>query len=265
MTTVRDPEDFSPALRAAMVTELRALRAITSERVARAVGTVPRHRFVPGQPLEAAYAADQAVVIKRDGGGAALSSLSSAHIQSVMLEQAEISAGMRVLEIGSGGYNAALIAELVGPDGEVVSIDIDPEITARARACLEATGYERVQIVLGDAEHGVPGHDVFDRIIVTCGSWDVPSAWRWQLATGDRLIVPLRLKGITRSIAFEADGDDLVSVSYQLSGFVPMQGAGEHHERVVAIGEGESWGLRVDDGAPGGRRCAAGRAGVPAA
>lgn len=252
MTTVRDSEDFSPSLRMAMVDELRGMGAITSEGVARAVSTVPRHRFVPGQPLEAAYAADQAVVVKRDGTGTALSSLSSAHIQAVMLEQAGVEAGMRVLEVGSGGYNAALLAELVGAGGQVVSIDIDPEITERARACLDAAGYQRVQVVLGDAEHGAPGHDAFDRIIVTAGAWDVPAAWRTQLAAGGRLIVPLRLKGITRSIAFEAkaDGEGLVSVSYQLSGFVPMQGAGEHHERVVAVGEQESWGLRVDDGAP---------------
>lgn len=255
MTTVRDSEDFSPSLRMAMVDELRGMGAITSERVARAVSTVPRHRFVPGQPLEAAYAADQAVVVKRDGAGTALSSLSSAHIQAVMLEQAQVEPGMRVLEVGSGGYNAALLAELVGTGGQVVSIDIDPEITERARGCLDAAGYERVQVVLGDAEHGVPGHDgAFDRIIVTAGAWDVPAAWRTQLAAAGRLIVPLRLKGITRSIAFEAepeaDGAGLVSVSYQLSGFVPMQGAGEHHERVVAVGEQESWGLRVDDGAP---------------
>lgn len=236
-----------------MLDELRGMGAITSEGVAQAVNTVPRHRFVPGQPLEAAYAADQAVVVKRDGAGTALSSLSSAHIQAVMLEQAQVEPGMRVLEVGSGGYNAALVAELVGAGGQVVSIDIDPEITERARACLDAAGYQRVQVVLGDAEHGVPGHDgAFDRIIVTAGAWDVPAAWRTQLTAGGRLIVPLRLKGITRSIAFEteADGEGLVSVSYQLSGFVPMQGAGEHHERVVAVGEQESWGLRVDDGAP---------------
>jgi protein-L-isoaspartate(D-aspartate) O-methyltransferase len=29
-----------------------------------------------------------------------------------------------VLEIGSGGYNAALLAEVVGPGGRVVSVDI---------------------------------------------------------------------------------------------------------------------------------------------
>jgi protein-L-isoaspartate(D-aspartate) O-methyltransferase len=41
-----------------------------------------------------------------------------------MLEQAGIEPGMRVLEVGSGGYNAALIAELVGDAGTVISVDV---------------------------------------------------------------------------------------------------------------------------------------------
>ncbi|KAB2344839.1 methyltransferase, FxLD system [Actinomadura rudentiformis] len=258
MTTVRNSEDFSPALRAAMVGELRELGAITSAPVAEAVSKVPRHLFVPGQPLEAAYAIDQALVIKRDEAGTALSSLSSAHIQSVMLEQADVQPGMQVLEIGSGGYNAALLAELVGEEGAVVSLDIDPEITERARACLDTAGYEQVKVAVGDAEHGLPDEDAFDRIIVTAGAWDIPPAWRTQLTPRGRLIVPLRLKGITRTIAFERDdqtddGGDagvLTSVSYLLSGFVAMQGDGEHHEHVIVVGDDESWGLRVDDGAP---------------
>lgn len=103
---------------------------------------------------------------------------------------------------------------------------------------------------MGDAEHGVPGEDAFDRIVVTAGAWDIPPAWRTQLTARGRLIVPLRLKGVTRTIAFEADGEGLASVSYLLSGFVPMQGDGQHHERVLAVGDDESWGLRVDEGAP---------------
>ena len=251
MPAVSDSEERASALRVAMVRELRSMGALTGDAVTRAVSTVPRHRFVPGEPLEAAYAADRALVVKRDDKGATLSSLSAPQIQAVMLEQAQVEPGMRVLEVGSGGYNAALLAELVGADGQVVSMDIDPEITERARACLDAAGYEQVQVVLGDAEYGLPDHNgAFDRIIVTAGAWDIPPAWRTQLAADGRLIVPLRLRGTTRSIAFEADGADLVSVSYRPAGFVPIQGAGEHPGRLVAVGEQENWWLRVDDDAP---------------
>ncbi len=116
------------ALREAMIAELRELKAIRSDRVADAFRTVPRHLFAPGEPLERAYAADSAVVTKRGEHGAAVSAVSSAHMQATMLEQAQLGSGMRVLEIGSGGYNAALIAELVGESGQVTTVDIDPDI-----------------------------------------------------------------------------------------------------------------------------------------
>ena len=54
-----------------------------------------------------------------------------------------------MLEIGTGsGYNAAVMAAVVGPGGEVVSIDIDAELVARARASLMAAGYDAVTVQL---------------------------------------------------------------------------------------------------------------------
>jgi protein-L-isoaspartate(D-aspartate) O-methyltransferase len=41
-----------------------------------------------------------------------------------MIRQADVQPGMRILEVGSGGYNAALLAEITGADGRVVSIDV---------------------------------------------------------------------------------------------------------------------------------------------
>ncbi|MFE0422034.1 methyltransferase, FxLD system, partial [Streptomyces sp. NPDC058953] len=208
MTTVRDEniDEEAASLRAVMVRELRDLGAITSDSVAGAVAAVPRHLFAVGQPLKAAYAANQALVIKRDEDGTALSSLSAAHIQAVMLEQAGIEPGMRVLEVGSGGYNAALIAELVGKEGASISVDIDPEIVERARRCLDAAGYEQVEVVQADAVAGVPGLAPFDRIIVTAGAWDIPSAWLDQLSERGRIVVPLRMRGLTRSRAVGPGG-----------------------------------------------------------
>ncbi|WP_103502962.1 MULTISPECIES: methyltransferase, FxLD system [unclassified Streptomyces] len=247
MTTVRqnNGDDAAASARTAMVRELRELGAITSEPVAAAIATVPRHRFAPDEPLDAVYAANRALVIKRDTDGTALSSLSAAHIQAVMLEQAAITPGMRVLEIGSGGYNAALLAELVGKNGTVVSVDIDEDIVARARACLKMAGYGRVELVLADATAGVPERAPFDRIVVTAGAWDLPPAWLKQLADGGRIVVPLRMRGLTRSIAFDRDEQGLTSDSYRLCGFVPMQGAGFYAERLVPVADGVA--LRVDD------------------
>jgi protein-L-isoaspartate(D-aspartate) O-methyltransferase len=240
----RDP---GPAgeLREAMVRRLREEALIVSGPVAAAFRAVPRHLFAPRETLEAAYDAHGTVVPKRDADGLLLSVMSAPQVQAMMLEMAGIEPGMRVLEVGSGGYNAALIAELAGRAGAVTTIDIDPDVTSRARACLDGAGYERVRVVTGDAEYGVAGGSPYDRIIVTAGSWDLPPAWISQLAPAGRLIVPLRLRGLMRTVVFEREAGGLVSRAYRLAAFVPFQGDGAHADRTVILRHGVA--LHTDD------------------
>jgi protein-L-isoaspartate(D-aspartate) O-methyltransferase len=235
--------------RARLVQALRDDGTISSEPVAAALATVPRHLFTPELSAAESYDAYTSLVTKRDADGRAMSSVSEPHVQAFMLQQAGIEPGMRVLEVGSGGYNAALIGELVGHDGVVVTVDIDPDVTDRARRLLDAAGYRHVQVVLADAEAGVPEHAPYDRILVTVGSWDVPEAWTAQLAEGGRLLVPLRVRGLTRVIAFERCGEHWESVSARLFGFVPMQGQGAHQGHAAMLAGGEIV-LRFDEDPP---------------
>ncbi|WP_103944508.1 class I SAM-dependent methyltransferase [Thermomonospora echinospora] len=179
-------------LREAAIAELRSAGTLASQEVEAAFRAVPRHTFIPEADLATAWAPYRAVVTKRDEHGNALSSVSDMHVQSYMLTEARIEPGMNVLEIGSGGYNAALIAELVGPDGRVTTVDIDEWVTDRASRLLDAAGYSsRVEVVLADAEAGMPDGAPYDRILVTVGSWDIPPAWTEQLADDGLLVVPL--------------------------------------------------------------------------
>jgi hypothetical protein len=100
--------------------------------------------------------------------------------------------GQRVLEVGAGsGYNAALLATLVGPGGLVVSVELDDQVARSARAALAQGGY-RVQVATADGRHGWAAQAPFDRIIVTASTDDVPRAWFDQLVGGGRLVLPLR-------------------------------------------------------------------------
>ncbi|MFE5771384.1 methyltransferase, FxLD system [Streptomyces sp. NPDC056485] len=245
-----DVETADPqVLRTAMTDRLVREGTIHSAWVEAAFRAVPRHAFAPEATPEKAYDPYDIVATKKNEHGVIISSVSAPSIQAMMLEQADIKAGMRVGEVGSGGYNAALVAELVGPDGSVVTVDIDPDVTSRARQLLDATGYGRVEVFLADGEHGLPDRGAVDRWIVTAGAWDIPAAWTDQLTDGGRLVVPLRMRGLTRSIAFDRDGDRLVSRSAEVCGFVTMQGEGEHNERLLLI-RGKEIGLRFDDGWP---------------
>jgi protein-L-isoaspartate(D-aspartate) O-methyltransferase len=229
--------DDSAALRAAMVAALRDEGLIASDRLAAAMNTVPRQDFAPGEPLEKVYETHATLAPKIGADGRQISVVSASHIQAIQLEQAGVEAGMNVLEVGSGGYNAALIAELVGPTGSVTTVDIDADIVARARAGLRAAGYEQVNVVLADAEHGVAQRAPYDRIIATVGAWDIPPAWLDQLTPDGRIVVPLRFAAITRLIAFDRTPDSpvLTASNYRLGSFVPMQGDGAATEQMVAI------------------------------
>ncbi|WP_210406794.1 methyltransferase, FxLD system [Prauserella flavalba] len=238
MNTLRHDDANAAEFRDGLVETLLEKKMITSPLVERAFRTVPRHLFVAeGTPLDVTYSVDNSVAIKRGPDGVIISSTSAAYIQARMIEQAELAEGMSVLEIGSGGYNAALLAEVVGPEGRVVSVDIDPEVTDRARELLDATGYgNRVTVVQADAENPLPGLDEpFDAILVTVGAWDLAPAWLEHLSANGRIVVPLRMNGITRAIAFRRQGDHLVSTSAEVAGFVPMQGAGAYDERVFLL------------------------------
>lgn len=238
--------DDATTLRQAMVATLRDEGLITTDSVAAAMNVVPRHDFAPGEPLEKVYQTNTTLVPKIDAQGRQTSVVSASHIQAIQLELAEVRPGMNVLEIGSGGYNAALIAEVVGPTGSVTTVDIDADVVDRARAGLRRAGYEQVNVVLADAEHGVAQHAPYDRIIVTVGAWDIPPAWLDQLTPDGRIIVPLRFAGITRLVAFDRTRGELVltASNYRLGSFVPMQGDGAASEQLIPVTP--DVGLRLD-------------------
>ncbi|MFH9612935.1 methyltransferase, FxLD system [Streptomyces pratensis] len=214
-------------LRHQLVEQLRADHHIRTAAVERAFHTVPRHAFAPEVPLEAAYANDT-IPTRHSPDGRVISSISAPWLQADMLEAARIQPGHHVLEIGSGGYNAALIAELAGPTGHVTTLDIDPAVTERAARFLAATGYDDVRIVTADAEHlpaGLVPEDGFDAIVVTVDTWDLP--WIGALAEGGLLIAPLRLHGYHWAIGFTKVKGELHSDEPLIvCGFVAMQGAG---------------------------------------
>lgn len=210
---------------------------------------VPRHVFVPDATLETAYGLDP-VVTHRDSKGIAISSASAPGVVGGMLEQLEVRPGQRVLEVGAGtGYNAALLAFLVGHAGAVTTVEFDEGVAQVAREALARAGHRDVTVVCGDGAFGWADNAPYDRIAVTAGAWDVPAAWWDQLADGGLLLVPLRMRGLTRTLALQREGAVLRSRSVQVCGFIPMRGTGAVAEQNVWVGgrDGDLL-LRVDDG-----------------
>lgn len=223
-------------LRNQLVNQLRESGHATSERVISAFRAVPRHVFLPGIEPERAYR-DEPLVIKSDPHGVPISSSSQPAIMARMLEQLDVRPGHRVLEIGTGsGYNAALLAHLVGESGVVVSVDIDVDLVENARARLAECGVSPVTVGCGDGGLGWTEHAPYDRIIATVAAADIPSAWVTQLAADGRLVMPMDLRGPQRSIAWHRVGDHLESVSVVRCGFMRLRGAFAGPETFRQIG-----------------------------
>jgi len=170
------------ALREEMVRRQIEARGVGDTAVLRAMREVPRHSFVPEAPPAQAYG-DHPLPI---GHG---QTISQPYIVAFMAEAADISAGDRVLEIGTGsGYGAAVLAELAS---EVYTIEIVPELAERARAVLGRLGFENVEVRTGNGWLGWPEHAPYDAVVVTAAPDEVPPNLVDQLAVGGTLVVPV--------------------------------------------------------------------------
>ena len=180
------------AARAAMVRHIVETAAGTLARctgraglaapVARALGRVPRHLFVPPAGCDAAYH-DRPVPI---GFG---QTISQPFIVALMTELLEVRPAHRVLEVGTGsGYQAAILAEMAE---RVFGIETVPELAVAAERALSGLGYDNVAVRRGDGAQGWPEEAPFDGILVACATRDVDPALVDQLVPGGRLVAPL--------------------------------------------------------------------------
>jgi len=177
-----------------MVDEQLRGRDIRDERVLAAMGRVPRELFLPQQERRRAY--EDAALPIAEG-----QTISQPYMVARICELLGLHGGERVLDVGTGsGYGAAVLAELAA---EVVTIERIPELAATAGTALAATGYERVEVRVGDGSLGVPDRAPFGGIAVAAAAAEVPPALWEQLAEGGRIVLPLHLAGEQRLVALE--------------------------------------------------------------
>ncbi|MBR5074806.1 MAG: protein-L-isoaspartate(D-aspartate) O-methyltransferase [Bacteroidales bacterium] len=228
MTEKKDTLVFQ-GRRRLLVDELSAT-GMFSERVLKAIGSVPRHLFVQEGLEELAYK-DMPVAIE---AGQTISQPSTVAFQTQLLD---FKPGNRILEIGTGcGYQTAVLFYL---GAEVFSIERQEELFLKARENLTNAGYlfpedecsvSKIHLFLGDGFEGLKDLAPFDGIIVTCGAPSLPEALMRQLAPGGKMVIPVDepgqenasekkqiLKVITRKPDGKFTGRDVSRMS-----FVPM-------------------------------------------
>jgi protein-L-isoaspartate(D-aspartate) O-methyltransferase len=176
------PAPERKAERDAMVERQIASRGVKNARVLAAMRKVERHRFIPPDGQNDAYA-DHPVPI---GDG---QTISQPYIVALMTELLDLDRGHTVLEIGTGsGYQAAVLAEIVK---HVYTIEIVPSLAARSKETLAKLGYENITVIAGDGYRGLPDRAPFDRIIVTAAPDEIPKPLLEQLAVGGKMVIPV--------------------------------------------------------------------------
>lgn len=205
----------------ASTTWCRGHAALSFEPLRKAFLTVERHRLLEGfyrpvkgggyiwvsldadapnqEALKEVYTASaEGLVTKLSPEGKPTSSSSSPTLMVSMLQILDLKPGMRVLEIGTGtGYNAALMAEIVGKQELVTTLDIQPDIVERAERCLRRAGYGDIQVYCTDGHYGLPENGPYDRIVATTCCTDISPHWLNQLTRKGWILTPLRHGGET--------------------------------------------------------------------
>jgi protein-L-isoaspartate(D-aspartate) O-methyltransferase len=270
------------------VQRLKAEGAIRSSAVERAFLSVERHRLLqtfyrpPGpqggppihhdpehplaEHLELIYS--NTALGTRFVDGMPVSSTSQPSLVAEMLELLNLAPGTKVLEIGAGtGYNAALVAEIVGDQGRVVTVDVLEDVVAQTRQLLARAGYPGIAVLLRDGVDGAANRAPFDRIVATVGCSDLSPTWVEQLAGGGRMLVPLDHAGGHPLFLLHKEHGGLTGRVASWAGFMPVRGP-LHIDGLWPIGvlqpdsgevihERDPWPGFATAGPPPGRGCSA--------
>lgn len=170
---------------------------LKSERIKQALLKVPREDFLPSQYRDYAY---EELPFPLPGVNA---TISCPHSYPLFYEPLGLDHGQRFLEVGLGsGYGTAIAREVVGSEGLVVALEIDPLTLAYAKDRLTRAGYTDVVLVNADGGMGFPELAPYDRISVTAACRDVPPPLIEQLAVGGRLILPVIEGGVQNLVVF---------------------------------------------------------------
>jgi len=142
-----------------------------------------------------------------------------------MLDLLDVEPGLRVLDVGCGSaWTTALLGRLVGPAGEVVGVEIVPELVTWGRENLARCAMQgtRVEQALPESL-GWPAGAPYDRILVSAEATHLPIDLVHQLGEGGVLVVPVR--GRMTVVRRAADGPAVTEAGWY--SFVPLHEPGE--------------------------------------
>ncbi len=194
-----------------------------SPQVVAAYKKLPRHLFIKRSYSMDEMYGDYPLEIYRDEKY--ISTISQPSFVMLMIDMLDLKPGHKVLELGAGsGWNAALMGEIVGPAGKVVSVEIIPSLAQETKDNLSFLGIANVEIISGDGATGYPPEAPYDRGIFTAGATDLPKAFHEQIKVGGKLLFVLKTQSIDLLLLLIKKEDHFEELSRLSCSFVPMKG-----------------------------------------
>ncbi len=161
----------------------------------------------------------------RHSDGMPTSSSSAPSLVAEMIELLDLQPGMKVLEIGAGtGYNAALMAEIVGGQRLITTVDNQHDVVEQTRRLLGKAGYGRIRVLERDGFDGAAEDGPFDRIVATVGCSDLSPHWAEQLMDDGTMLIPLQHADGHPLAALQNKNDELRGRFVAWTGFMPVRG-----------------------------------------
>ena len=195
-----------------LIRELIEEKWLATRSVIEAFKKVPREDFIPAEQKRFAYVNTSLPI-------AAGQTISQPLTVAVMTESLAARPGDKVLEIGAGsGYQAALLSEIVGPTGKIITTEIISELFEFAKKNL--SDYKNVTVLNIDGSLGCEKYAPYDRIIVTASAPRIPGLLIEQLKDNGRLVIPVGDK----MIIIEKQNGEIKETFLGYYAFVPLRG-----------------------------------------
>lgn len=200
---------------AAQLAAVLKKKGIQNAAVLAAIANTPRHLFVGSSFVSEAYA-DHALPIGHS------QTISQPFVVARMTELllGDKTSVKNILEVGTGsGYQAAVLAQLAD---HVYTIERILPLYERATKLFADLKINNIQTRFGDGNQGWPEVGLFDGIIVTAASKEIPQVLLDQLADHGRMVVPIGVPGYQELYLIEREGEKFTTHVLDSVVFVPL-------------------------------------------
>ncbi len=161
---------------------------LETPRIIEAFKSIDRKDFIPQALLDSAYINEPLPI----GFG---QTISQPLTVAFMLEHLSPEPGDKILDVGAGsGWQSALLAEIAGAQGKVISMERIPELVDMAKeniAKYNFIGKKIVEVIEGDGSEGCEKFAPYDKIIAAASASELSPAWKEQLKVGGKIVAPV--------------------------------------------------------------------------